>query len=559
MIRTALALGAALVVAGALPVAASAQSPPARGPSSLGSSVWPCPHWGMYGRTEARTFATDCPSGLTTTTATSLAPQWFFKTAKTVTASPVVVDGTVFVGDWSGTMYALDAASGEVVWQVATEEAPEVPFGPIVSSAAVTEVRVRREVRRLVIFGSGPRLYALDAADGSEVWVRSVAEGEIQPGEETEIETSPVVWDGVVYFGMDTHGDTVEETGGEIGALIAADAATGRILWRFVPNWEGQSGCESIWSSPTIDAENGLIFTATGNCPHRDYEWGPYQEAVIALDLRTGDPVWSFQPHEPNLRDVDFGATPNLFTDADGRRILGIGNKDAHYYALDPLTGELLWETEVAEPGNVQENFAIGGFIGSTAASEGRVFGGTAIGGPPYYHALDGATGEILWQGAQGPTYAASAVTNGVVLHGALDNVLRAYDAETGVPLASLPLMGPISSAPAVVGNQVFVGSGTSSSDACAKEAPGSELCFLFFDEVLGGTGGVHALQVLAPADDEPPDGDDGGGRDGPDRPRGDGEEGTDEGVLPSTGGGAALVGAALLVATGAVARRRRA
>lgn len=512
----------------------------------------------MYGRTEARTFATECPSGLMPTTATSLAPQWFFETAKTVTASPAVVDGTVYVGDWSGTMYALDAATGDLVWSKQTEEAPEVPFGPIVSSAAVTEVRVRGEVRRLVIFGSGPLLYALDARDGSEVWVMSVAEGPLQPGEETEIETSPVVWDGVIYFGMDTHGDTVEETGGEMGALVAADAATGRILWRFVPNWKGQSGCESIWSSPTIDTGRDLVFTATGNCPHRDYEWGPYQEAVIALDRRSGEPVWSFQPHDPNLRDEDFGATPNLFTDADDRQVLGIGNKDGHYYALDPATGELLWETQVAEPGNVRENFAIGGFIGSTAAWEGKVFGGTAIGGPPYYHALDGATGEILWQGAQGPTYAASAVTNGVVLHGALDDVLRAYHAGTGLLLSAQPLMGPISSAPAIVGDQVFVGSGTSSSDACAKEAPGSELCFLFFDEVLGGTGGVHALQVLAPAEDGPPedgaggDDDDGGGG----RPSGP-SPGGDRGALPGTGGGLALLGVILGLGALALPRRR--
>ena len=494
--RALIAVTLALLAGGvATPTVAAPSAPPVTDPSA--SSEWPCSDWGMYGRTPARTFAAECEAAaLSPSTAPTLVPEWFFKTPKTVTASPAVVDGVVYVGDWSPTMYALDAATGDVIWQRAIPPAPFAPFGPIVSSAAVTDVRTGAATRRLVIFGAGPRLFALDARDGSTVWQLSVAGGE--EGEETEIESSPVVWKGIVYVGMDTHNQPEEQTGGARGGLLAVDAATGDLLWKFEPDHAGQSGCASIWSSPTIDAARGHVIAATGNCPHPDYDWGPYQEAVFALDLRTGAPRWSFQPHEPNLDDVDFGSTPNLFRDADGREILGIGNKDARYYALDPATGEQLWAAQVAEPGNVRENFAIGGFIGSTAAGGGRVFGGTALGGPPYYHALDASSGDIAWQGPAGPTYAASAYVNGVVIAGALDDTLRVYDAATGVVLSALPLTGPISSGPAVAGDRVFIGTGTSSSDACAKEVPGSDLCLEFFETVLGGLGGVHSLRVLA-------------------------------------------------------------
>jgi outer membrane protein assembly factor BamB len=84
-----------------------------------------------------------------------------------------------------------------------------------------------------------------------------------------------------------------------------------------------------------------------------------------------------------------------------------------------------------------------------------------------------------------------------VVLAGALDGLLKAFDAGTGRLLWASPLLGPISSGPAVVDDMVVVGSGTSSSDLCAKGQPYSDACFLAFDTVLGQQGGVHAFRLV--------------------------------------------------------------
>jgi len=470
-----------------------------------------CDDWRMYGRAHTREFAIpddDCGSPIDTTTARTLRSKWFFKTAKTVTASPAVVDGTVYVGDWSGAMYAVDdtADAGVVRWTYDVQPAGGAAFGPIVSSAAVTDVRFgAHDTRRLVIFGAGPRLYALrDHLDDevSEEWVVSLDD---TPGTPVEIESSPVVWNGVVYVGIGNHNNAGT---GVPGGLLALDAGTGRELWRFEPELGADVGCGTVWSSPVINDHGGgapLVYLATANCNNDTsdldeeddgFEWTPHTEAVTALDARTGDVAWSFQPHEPNRRDEDFGATGNLFRDPSGRLVFGIGNKDGVYYALDPRTGALLWKTKVAEPGNVQDDFAIGGFLGSTAAWSGNVFGGTAIGGPPYYHSLNGGSGAIRWRGAQAPTYGASAVVNGVVFTAAVDNMLRAYDAANGLLLAAVPLAGPGSSGPAIVGSSVYVGSGTSSSDACAKDLPINEQCLALFDTVLGSLGGIHAFEV---------------------------------------------------------------
>ena len=459
------------------------------------TSRWGCGDWGMYGGNPERTFSTDCPSGITPVTAAALVPAWTRPMPRTVTAAPAVVDGTVYVGDWSGTMYALRLSDGSERWHHRTEPAPGAAFGPIVSSAAVADVDVGGATTRLVVFGAGPRLYALDAATGDPVWVLDESRGRV--GTPTEIESSPVVHGGVVYVGVDTHGGDEAETGGVRGGLLAVDAATGAVRWRFHPELDQPGvGCGGVWSSPTIDVVEGTVLLATANCgaDAAELTWTPHTEAVTALDLDDGDVRWSFQPHPPNRDDLDFGATPNLITLPSGARLVGVGNKDAVYYALDPATGEHVWSSQVALPGNLREGFAVGGFIGSTATWRGDVYGGTALGGPPWYHALHG-DGTRKWSAAAGPTYAGSAVVNGVVLAGDLTGTFKAFHAASGLPLSVLPLLGPISSAPAVAGDTIVIGSGTSSSDLCAKGVPGSEVCFALFDATLGSVGAVTALR----------------------------------------------------------------
>ncbi|MGH9187056.1 MAG: PQQ-binding-like beta-propeller repeat protein, partial [Acidimicrobiales bacterium] len=191
--------------------------------------------------------------------------------------------------------------------------------------------------------------------------------------------------------------------------------------------------------------------------------------------------------------DEDFGATPNLFADRAGTTVVGAGRKDGTYYVVDAADGRLMRRSHVAEalPG-------VGGFIGSSAVWEGQVFGATALGSLPAYHAIDAATGALRWQGLAAPGYGASAVVNGVVFAGSLDGLLQAFDAATGLLLWASPLLGPISSGPVVAGDMVFIGSGTSTSDLCAKGIPGSELCLFVFDNVLGQLGAVHGFVLCS-------------------------------------------------------------
>lgn len=447
----------------------------------------------MYGANPQRTFAAACASPIDSTSVTRLAPAWVFDTPKPVTASPAVVDGVVYVGAWDGVMYALDAVSGSVRWKFQTPPAPGATFGPIVSSAAVGKVMVNGAKQRLVIFGAGPFVYALRADNGKQVWRHDASRG--LPASPTEYESSAVIVDDLVLIGRDTHNEGVAETGGVRGGVVALRAATGEQVWVFEPELDRKGdGCGGVWGSPTISPDETTVFFGAANCPRATFKWTPHTNAVTALGLRTGTPKWAFQPTGPPDDDSDFGATPNYFVDRNGRAVLGAAKKDGTYYALNPSTGKELWRRNVASPAP-----GIGGFIGSPAIAQGNVFGGTAIGSPPFFHSIDGATGAVRFQGGVGPTYGASATVNDVVFNAALDDLLKAYDVNTGRLLWSTPLSGPGSSGPAIAGDMVFIGSGTSTSDACAKDAFYDEQCKALFDTALASLGGVHAYRLVNP------------------------------------------------------------
>jgi polyvinyl alcohol dehydrogenase (cytochrome) len=420
--------------------------------------------WPTWGHSPTRTFSYPCDTSITAETVGELEQAWFFTTDDAVTATPAVVDGTVYVGDWSGRFYALDLGTGELVWSFTAEPHGAVYAGQIVSSATVADV----DGSRTVYVASGKTLYALRADDGSVRWEREF--GRAGDGDDpTEIESSPVVADGMVIVGTDVH----NSPDGEPTVVAALDAATGARRWTATTAPTGVDdatgpGCGDVWGSPSVDLDRRLVFVGTGNCTSVE-GWGDGSEALLALDLDSGESRWTYQPHEQNLDDLDFAGAPNLF-EIGGRAVVGLGNKDAVYYVVDRETGEPVWQRKVTEPGVPEEssNYSFGGFIGPAAYAGGLVVGGTAVGGTPHLHALDADTGEIAWQQPEvGPTFAATAEANGVVYIGGTDYTFRALDLRTGEVLWSHEMQGAVSGGAAIVGDAVVAVAG--------MREPGSE------------------------------------------------------------------------------------
>ncbi len=490
--------------------------------------------WPMFGQNERRLFAT--PAGCTSvalTTAPTLRPKWYVPMPDEVSASPAVVDGHVFVGDWAGNFYSLSAATGAIEWKYTIDDTSSVGFGRIVSSAAYTVVGGRK----VVVFGGGATLYVLDATSGARVASQCLdPRADVArchtPGDQVEIESSPaIVRSGdaaTVVVGLDVHNSDHVGRTGIVALTLSADASTVQLVpqWKFDPEapdgkaYDGPdmltvgsrtgSGCSDVWGSPTIDVAAGRVFFGTGSCSDSAAA-AAYGEHVFAVSLATGDRLWSFRAHlddATGLVDDDFGGAPNLLPNG----LVGAGSKDGSYYALDPATGAVAWQVQVGQPGHATPGFAVGGILASTAVGKvnGRdaIFIATAISTPNdkpissgpdtkvpsvvadpgrmlSLHAIDVANGSLLWRSpAARQAYGPPTYANGVVLvPSTFDFQLDAFDANTGLLLVARPFAGPPSSSPVAIGDSVYGGVGTST-------GVGSPLAPL---------GAVYALQVALP------------------------------------------------------------
>jgi hypothetical protein len=243
-----------------------------------------------------------------------------------------------------------------------------------------------------------------------------------------------------------------------------------------------------VWGSPAVDEVAGVVIVGTANCPSAT-SWGPYAEAVVSLDLATGEPNWSFQPHERgNNEDWDFAGAPNLF-EIEGRGVVGLGNKDGWYYVVDRADGQLVWKAEAQRQKPAGRGFAFGGFIGATAVSGGVVVGGTAIGDCPCVHGFEAATGEARWRNAEpSGTYAAAAATRELVFLAGVDQTLRAFRLTDGKVLWSTPLRAISSSGAALAGRELFIGVGF--------REPGTT--------TPSAAAGVQAFRVPEPGEEQP-------------------------------------------------------
>ena len=133
---------------------------------------------------------------------------------------PIVVDGVIYATGSLDRVYAIDAASGHLLWQFD----PHVRLSVMRNSWAARTNRGVAVWRGKVYFATGDcRLFALDAASGRKLWDSTVCVDSTQTG----ITGAPTVGDGKVYIGYNGS-DT-----GVRGSLVAFDAETGKLAWRF--------------------------------------------------------------------------------------------------------------------------------------------------------------------------------------------------------------------------------------------------------------------------------------------------------------------------------------
>ena len=281
-----------------------------------------------------------------------------------IAATPLVIDGTIYLSGAFSIVFAIDAASGQLRWT----------FDPKteISDSNNWTARVNRGVAvwgdKVLVTVSDCRLIGLDRASGQQAWSQSTCD----PAQGYSITDAPHVGGGMVFVG-----NAGSEKGVRNRGYISAYAVeTGQFLWRFyiVPShkpeenttpamkmaystWSGDAlekfgGGGSNWNEMSYDPESGLLYFGTaGALPYvyekRSPEGGDnlFTSSVVAVNARTGEYVWHYQTVPED--SWEYNATMNIVladlpVNGQPRKTLLIAPKNGFFYVLDRRSGELL-------------------------------------------------------------------------------------------------------------------------------------------------------------------------------------------------------------------------
>jgi alcohol dehydrogenase (cytochrome c) len=276
----------------------------------------------------------------------SLQQAWTFKlpaaevpsgpTLGSMTATPIVANGVVYMQDLGDNVYALALATGKLKWEYQVSPAKIVEGGP--NGVAIANG---------VVYGDTmTTAFALSARTGKPIWV----DRDLINGGQGTFGIQPQVADGRVYLASSIG------TGATGGVLLALNAATGKPLWKFNTLLDGspsQYGAGGAWETPLVGSDGSVTF-GIGN-PYRtaaeaiaDPGAQLYTDSEVNLDAATGKLRWYYQGVTNDFMDHDMQTSP-IATAINGKpAIIGSG-KMGVVYAMNASTGKLIWKTPVGE------------------------------------------------------------------------------------------------------------------------------------------------------------------------------------------------------------------
>jgi polyvinyl alcohol dehydrogenase (cytochrome) len=299
-------------------------------------------------------------------------------------------------------------------------------------------------------------LHALDRDDGSRLW-----SNQLNP-QGASLFASPVVIDDMVVIGMTDSEIRVQDPDFRT-SIVAVDLEDGSEIWRLHTDpGDVPERWVTIWSSAAYDPDLGLIYLGTGNTNQasggdEDCDCDlPLADGVLAIDQATGEIAWFFKLiEEDRARDLDVGASPNLFT-IDDRDVVGVGGKSGDYVVLDRTTGDLVWKTNLTKGGNV------GGVMSTAAVGDDDIYVASNNRGNGTVFALDAEDGSISWQHEVGELIlgGSMALANDVLYRGTFGGTALALDMTDGTVLWSNDVNTALAGGFAIVDSTLYIGYG---------------------------------------------------------------------------------------------------
>jgi outer membrane protein assembly factor BamB len=475
-----------------LHVAVTTTNPPASATTGAPTS-WP------YSNADLANTRLAAGSTISSANVSTLDQAWTFKLAGkaavgvypygSLAANPIVQDGVVYLQDLDSNVYALALATGRLRWEYQCNQPEQSGPGP--NGVAVVDGTV---------YGLSPTAaFALNDTTGQKIWVDSDL---LSKGQGT-FGIQPQVANGRVYLASQ-YG-----SGPGGGVLIALDASSGKVLWKFNTAVGPEPGVQALglgtggaWETPLVSSDGSVTYgignpyqSAASAIAHPAVDL--YTDSDVNLDAASGKLRWYYQGVPNDFKDYDMQASP-ISASVNGTSVVIGAGKMGYVYEMNAETGKLIWKTAVGEH-NGRDNDslltlehkspvtapyttlpgALGGVLTNLALAGNSVYvvtcdlpltytnltvpAPTAAAGNPTgeVQALNLDTGKVEWDRKlpQLPLGAAT-VSNDLVFTTLYNGVLIALNRGTGAIVYHRQLPASTNSPIAIAGNTVIIPAG---------------------------------------------------------------------------------------------------
>jgi alcohol dehydrogenase (cytochrome c) len=403
-------------------------------------------------------------------------------------STPLIINGVIYSQDLESNVSAVDLESGDVIWETKLESPSHGPNG-----LAVAEGRV---------YGAtNGGAFALDQKTGKELWTAQLGGPvDMAPGvNDGKVYVSTVPENTSAEYEAGAVG-TLWAMDGKTGKKLWHFDTVPKDLWG-EPNVNSGGG---LWYPPSFDSK-GNVYAGTGNpapLPGTpNHPWGSsrpgdnrYADSLVKLDPNSGKLDWFYQETPHNIYDWDFQNSP-IITKSGGKEVAVGSGKSGFVVAVDLKTGKPLWRTRVGEH-NGHDNDPLyamrgeynkiktgevfpgelGGVIAAMASDGERVYvpivnhsmivrNGSEVteesSATGEVEAVDLRTGKVVWEATfPGPAYGSLIVSNDVVFATSAEGTIHALSANSGGEIWQAALPSGTNAGVMVSGDMLVTGAG---------------------------------------------------------------------------------------------------